>query len=76
MTQVNLSGKQKQTQRHQRTDLWLLSGKGCGGKTSRCEPLHTGYINKVLLRSRGNYIQYPGISHMENNTKKNVYKYK
>ena len=34
--------------------------------------LHTGCINKVLLYSTGNYIQYPKINH---NGKKCVYIY-
>ena len=66
----------------QRTDLWLPRGWGGGGMDwefgiSRCKLLYTEWIdNKVLLYSTGNYIQYPGISHNENNMKKeclNVY---
>ena len=30
---------------------------------SRCKPLYTEWINKVLLYSTGNYIQYPVINH-------------
>ena len=30
---------------------------------SRCKLLYVGWINKVLLCSAGNYIQYPGINH-------------
>ena len=29
----------------------------------RCKLLYVGWINKVLLQSTGNYIQYPGINH-------------
>ena len=29
----------------------------------RCKLLHLEWINKVLLCSTGNYIQYPGINH-------------
>ena len=38
---------------------------------SRCKPLHLEWIsNGVLLYSTGNYIQFPGIDHVENNIKK------
>ena len=45
----------------QRTDLRLPSGRGMGGMKwevgdRRCKLLHIGWINKVLLYSRGNYI--------------------
>ena len=40
---------------------------------SRCELLYTGWINKVLLWSTGNYIQYPAINHDGKECKKNVY---
>ena len=53
-----------------RADLWLPKGEGRGGgmdwecKVSRCEQLYLGWINKkVLLKSTGNYIQYPRINH-------------
>ena len=41
---------------------------GGGGKdwefgVSRCKLVHIGWINKVLLYSTGNYIQYPVINH-------------
>ena len=58
--------KQKQTQR---TDLWLPRGRrGEGGKDwefgiSRCKLLYIGWINKILLYSTGNSIQYRVISH-------------
>ena len=54
----------------QRTGLWLPRGKGgaggidwgCAG--SRCKLLYTGWINNEVLRySKGNYIQYPVITH-------------
>ena len=69
MTQMNLSMKQKQTQR-QRTDLWQPRGRRSGGGMdwefgiSRCKLLYRECINnKVLLYSTGNYIQYPVINH-------------
>ena len=52
----------------QRTDLWLPRGAGGGGVDwefgiSRCKLLYIQWINKVLLYSTGNYIQYPAINH-------------
>ena len=44
----------------------LLRGRGSGeGWTGvrRCKLLHLEWINKVLLYSMGNYIQYPVINH-------------
>ena len=81
MTQMNLSTKQKQTQRH-REQTWLPRGKrDAGGMAwefgiSRCKLVYIEWINnKVLLYSTGNYIQYPVINHNEKNMKKNVYIY-
>ena len=37
----------------------------------RCKVLYTGWINKVLLYSRGNYVQYPVTSHNRKEYKKN-----
>ena len=67
MTQMNISMKQKQTHRHREQTC------GCqgGGKDwefgiSRCKLLYIEWMNnKVLLYSKGNYIQYPGINHNE-----------
>ena len=65
-TQMNLSTKQKQTHREQACGC--QGGGGCGGKDwesgiTRCKLLYVGWINyKVLLRSTGNYIQYPVIN--------------
>ena len=39
---------------------------------SRCKLVYMEWINKVLLYSTGNYIQYPVINHNEKNIKKNV----
>ena len=55
----------------QRTDLWLPRDGGWGqrgGKDwefgiSRCKLVYIGWINKVLLYSAGNYIQYPVTNH-------------
>ena len=73
-TQMNLSMKQNQG-----------CGESAGGyqegrwwenRISRCKPLHTGRTNsKILLRSIGNYVQYPGINYngkISKNMKKNV----
>ena len=32
---------------------------------SRCKLLHIEWINKVLVYSTENYVQYPGINHMD-----------
>ena len=72
-TQMNTSTKQKQTHRY-REQAYGCQGRGCrgvdagGGKDrefgiSRCKLLYIGWINKVLLYSTGNYIQYPVINH-------------
>ena len=42
---------------------------------SRCKLLHIGWINKVLLYSSANYIQYTVINHDGKNMKKNIYIY-
>ena len=42
---------------------------------SRCKLSHVGQIDKVLLHSTGNHIQYPVINHNEKNMKKNIYMY-
>ena len=39
---------------------------------SKCKLLHIEWVNKVILHSTGNCIQY---SEMEQNSKKNVYMY-
>ena len=60
----------------------VAKGEGVGGGVewefgvSRCELLYTGWINKVLLCSTGNYIQYPMINHNgKEYIKNNVYIY-
>ena len=40
---------------------------------SRYKLFHTGWINKVLLYSTGNYIQYPMINHNGKEYGKNTY---
>ena len=62
--------------------LVVAKGEGVGGGVewefgvSRCELLYTGWINKVLLCSTGNYIQYPMINHNgKEYIKNNVYIY-
>ena len=64
MIQINLSTKQKQTHRYGEQTC------GCqGGRMdwefgiSRYKLLYIEWINKVLLYSTGNYIQYPVINH-------------
>ena len=37
---------------------------------SRCKLLYIGWINKVLLYSRGDYTQYPVINHNGNEYEK------
>ena len=59
----------------QRRELWLSRGRGWEREglefgISRCKLLYTGWINKVLLYSTGNYIQYPVISHNGKECKK------
>ena len=60
--------KQKQTHRHTEQACGRQGGGERGGMgwelgISRCKLLYVGWINKVLLCSAGNYIQYPGINH-------------
>ena len=56
--------------------LVVAKGEGAGGGKdwefgiSRCKLAYIGWINKVLLYSTGNYIQYPGINHNEKNIKR------
>ena len=63
---MNLSMKQKQINRH-RTDLRLPRPRGGRMEwelgVSRCQLLYRKWINKALLYSIGNYIQYPVINH-------------
>ena len=65
---MNLSMKQKQTHRQKEQTCgcqgWGKDGMGVWD--------YTGWINKILLYSTGNYIQYPVINIMEKNMKKNV----
>ena len=72
---MNLSTKQKQSHRHR--------GQTCGCQeeemdwlfgVSRCKLLHLEWINnKVLIYSKGNYIQSPGINHNEKQYKVRMY---
>ena len=65
-----LSTKQKKIQRYREQTCSLPRERG-GGEgmdqefgISRCI-LYTGWINKVILYSTGNHIQYPVINHNE-----------
>ena len=65
---MNLSTKQKQTHRHREQTCGCQGGGGWGGMewefgVSGCKPLYIGWINEVLLYSKGSYIQYPVINH-------------
>ena len=66
MTQMNLSMKQNHRHREQTGGC---QGEGIGGGmewevgVSRCNLLYMEWINKVLLYSTENYIQYPLINH-------------
>ena len=59
--------------------LIVAKGEGGGGGMdwefgiSRHKLLYIKWINKVLLYSTGNYIQYPGINHNGKEYKKNIY---
>ena len=63
----------------QKTNLWLPKGKGRGINQelgiNRYTLLYIKYINKDLLYSTGNYIQYPVINHNGKNMKKNMCTY-
>ena len=61
---MNLSVKQKQTHRHreQTCGCQRVSGQGRVG-LGVWDTLYIEWINKVLLYSTGNYIQYPVINH-------------
>ena len=75
LTQGNLKyGKNKPIYKREtdsqteRTDLWLLRGKGDKGRMdwefgiSGCKVLYTGWINNQVY-STGNYIRCPVINH-------------
>ena len=59
----------KQTRRHRKGCLGCQGGGTAGGKdglrvwVGRYKQLHMEGLNKVLLYSTGNYIQYPEIKH-------------
>ena len=68
---MNLFMKQKQTHSHIEKTCGY-QGRGGWGRdeweveVSRCKRLYTEWINnKVLLYSKGNYIQYPMIKYNE-----------
>ena len=75
-----LQSKQNKT-KIQNLYLWLPRGRGCEGGMdwefgiSRCKLLYIEWVNKVLLYSTGNYIQYPVINHNGKEYKNNVYMY-
>ena len=66
---MNLSTKEKQTHRHREQNCGCQEGRGVGEAMDwefgiiRCKLLYTEQINKSLLYSTGNYIQYPVITH-------------
>ena len=66
---MNLSTKQKQTDRHREQTCGCQGGAERGGMEwefgiSTYKLLYTGWINnKVLPYGTGNYIQYPVINH-------------
>ena len=80
---TNVSTKQKQTYREQTCGCPGGGGMGDGGETdwefrvTRCKLLHLEWMdNKVLLYSRGNYIQCPGINRNGKGYKKeHIYTY-
>ena len=65
---MNLSRKEKQTHEHREQTCSYWGKRGCGGNNRECGIskrilLYIEWINKVLLYSTGNYIQYPVINH-------------
>ena len=71
---MNLFTKQKQTHRH-RKQTWEPKEKGDGAINgefgiNRYTPLYIKQINKIVLYSTGNYIQYLVITHNGKNLKK------
>ena len=65
---MNTSMKQQRNHRHREQIRGCQVGGGEGGMDfgiSRCPLVYIGWINKVLLYSTENYIQYPGINHNE-----------
>ena len=67
MTQMNPPANQKQSHRHREQ-----TGKNWEFGTSRSKLVCIEWINKVLLYTTGSYIQYPVITIMEKNMKKNI----
>ena len=67
MTQTNLPTKQTDSQT-QASGLMVAKGLGGGGGEnwelgiSRCQLLHIGWINKVLLYGTGSHIQHAVIN--------------
>ena len=74
MRQMNLSTEQKQTLKLTEQTCGCPGGGGwagwCGWEVgvSRCKLLYMEWINKVLLYSTDNYIQYNMINIMEKNS--------
>ena len=63
MTQMNLSTKQRDSDIENKLVVAKVEGKGGSIAISRYKLLYIEWINKVLLFSTGNYIQYPVINH-------------
>ena len=65
-TQRNLFTKQKQTHRHRKQISGYQKGKGGGKLGITDQEIHTTVceMNKVLLYSKGNYIQYLVITYV------------
>ena len=79
---MNISMKQKQTDRHREQTCCYQQGGGLRGMgwefgVSRCKLICVEWMNnKVLLYSTGIYIKYPGIKHNGKEYKKEcVYVY-
>ena len=75
---MNLSTEQKQTHRYGEQICGCQGGRKGSWMVwefvvSSCKLIHLEWIsNEVLLYSTGNYIQYPGIDHVEDNIRKGM----
>ena len=77
MTQMNLSRKQTESQTQRPQTCGYEGSRDAEGMewefgVIRCTLLHTGWKDKAVLYSTGNYIQYPVRSH---NGKEYIYIY-
>ena len=79
---MNLSTEQKHTHKYRKQTCGCQVRQGRQGRgmdwefgISRCKLLYIGWINKVLLYSTGNCIQYPVINHNGKEYEKYVYMY-